>query len=379
MNTGSRPMRERGMTIIETMIGLTIGLLTVLIVYQVYGVAERYKRNTTTSGDAQTTGVFSMFALQREIGNAGAGIAVNTDDLLNCRIPAPGAAQDRGWPLRSVPVLIGKTGAGTDADSDTVTVYYGASNTIVTPALFTAVTAAGGPSYRVQSPVGFNPAGGELVVAVSPTTGQCARSRTTGVVVFDVVNGLVDVSIAGGAPFTVGAGSKLINLGPEPRVQRLLFDVDPATNALRSTDLICPGGGCVPNPLASNIMLFKAQYGIDTNADGVLDTWVRPDPPWDVATLTNPNPANPKALAQQINQIKAVRIAVVVRGDEPDPNLKGAANDFTRKIFADCPTAACTTEDIDVLIAQQPNYGWRYRVYETIVPLRNAIWNPVSP
>ncbi len=298
----------------------------------------------------------------------------------------PGAAEDTGWALRSVPALIGTTGLGTDADSDTVTVYYGASNTIVTPAIFTATSAIGGV-YRVQSPMGFTPAGGELVVAVNTASGECTRRRTTGVVVFDAAQGVVDVSVAGGAPVAVPSGSKLFNLGPEPRVQRLLFDVDPATNALRVTDLICPGGGCVPNPLAGNVMLFKAQYGVDIDGDGVLDVWTRPVAAgplgldWTAAALTNPNPADAKALAQQINRIKAVRIATVIRGDEPDPALK-AANQPTwdHTFFTNCPTALCPLADnVNVSIPQAATLGWRYRAYETVVPLRNAIWNPVSP
>jgi type IV pilus assembly protein PilW len=197
--------------------------------------------------------------------------------------------------------------------------------------------------------------------------------------------GLVDVTIQGGAPFNIGAGAKLLNLGPTARVQRLLFDVNSATNALQSTDLICPNGGCVPNPIASNVVLFKAQYGVDTDGDGVLDTWVRPDAPWDVGTLANTNPGltpvQLKALAQQINQIKAVRIALVVRGDEPDPALKAAAQPtWDHTFFADCPAGPCPlATQVSVSIAQGANFGWRYRAYETVVPLRNAIWNPVSP
>jgi hypothetical protein len=103
---------------------------------------------------------------------------------------------------------------------------------------------------------------------------------------------------------------------------------------------------------------------------------------WTPGHFNAPVPADNKALAQQINRIKAVRIAVLVRGDEPDPALKAtvATPNYLHSFFTQCTTGACPAADnVDVVIPQGPNWGWRYRAYETMVPLRNAIWNPVSP
>ncbi len=75
-----------------------------------------------------------------------------------------------------------------------------------------------------------------------------------------------------------------------------------------------------------------------------------------------------------------MRIAIVVRSDEPD--LKDPALVGQTATLFDCSThdAACQGSDRDQRTRCSPD-GWRYRTYETIVPMRNAIYNngTVSP
>ena len=58
-----RDTRQRGFGLVEVMVGLVIGLIAVLVIYQVFNVAEAFKRNTTAAGEAQSTGLFSTFLL----------------------------------------------------------------------------------------------------------------------------------------------------------------------------------------------------------------------------------------------------------------------------------------------------------------------------
>ncbi len=51
------PRRQRGMGIVETMVGILIGMVVVLAVYNVFALAEGYKRTTVGVADAQTTGL----------------------------------------------------------------------------------------------------------------------------------------------------------------------------------------------------------------------------------------------------------------------------------------------------------------------------------
>ena len=71
------PARQRGMGIVEVMVGILIGMIVVLAIYNVFSLAEGYKRTTVGVADAQTTGLFAQFMLAREIGNAGTGIALD--------------------------------------------------------------------------------------------------------------------------------------------------------------------------------------------------------------------------------------------------------------------------------------------------------------
>ena len=54
------------------------------------------------------------------------------------------------------------------------------------------------------------------------------------------------------------------------------YGYDVASGTLRSTDR---ANGDAPSPLVSNVVNLKFQYGIDSDGDGMLDTWVRAEPP----------------------------------------------------------------------------------------------------
>ena len=69
--------------------------------------------------------------------------------------------------------------------------------------------------------------------------------------------------------------------------------------------------------------------------------------------------------SRRLSSIKAVRIAVVTRSEQFDRE----AGAFAHTLF-NCATPPCDGK-IDITAPAQ----WRYRVYETIVPLRNVIWN----
>ena len=85
--------------------------------------------------------------------------------------------------------------------------------------------------------------------------------------------GVVDLSIAPATPFDVTSNSMVVNLGQANQTQRVRYSV--ASDTLRSLDLVNPAA--VPVPLASNVVNMKAQYGIDNNNDGIIDTWVKAD------------------------------------------------------------------------------------------------------
>ena len=112
-------------------------------------------------------------------------------------------------------------------------------------------------------------------------------------------------------------------------------------------------------PAVSNVVNLKAQFGLDTDNDGTVDTWQPATGNWSAANL----PLQPQATWQQI---RAVRIAIVTRSDqyEIDPVTPGPLEMFCTTI----PCAVAMTLDSD---AQH----YRYKVLETTIPFRNALWN----
>ena len=155
--------------------------------------------------------------------------------------------------------------------------------------------------------------------------------------------------------------SLLFNLGRETRVQRVRYYVDPATNVLYSQNLFRPD--LPPVPLASGVVNLKAQYGIDTDNDGYLDDWVSAsEAGWDANTLMSG--AGTKLEHALVDQGGAHRHRHAQRAVRP----RAPAPSRTRSSTARSPP--CDGK-IDITAPAQ----WRYRVYETIVPLRNVIWN----
>ncbi len=104
----SSVLTQAGFGLVEIMVGMVIGLIAVLVIYQVYNVAEGFKRNTTAAGEAEQAGLYSAFVLSMELGNAGTGLNAAQTDLQWCAPPAPvtGNLSDIANTFRPIPVLI---------------------------------------------------------------------------------------------------------------------------------------------------------------------------------------------------------------------------------------------------------------------------------
>jgi type IV pilus assembly protein PilW len=350
MNTDRRRAHaQHGFSLIEIMIGIVIGMIAVLVIFQVFALAEGIKRNTTSVGDAQQNGLLSSFILNVQLANANNGYAYAMKELGTCTPTANPATT-----FRPLPVLITPGALVTDPDSFVLN--FSQAQRMPAPAPFIGPAAANA-DYTVQSPLGFK--AGDIVVAIS-LSGDCKPSRVNSVTGPDV-NGVVTISHTG-APVGFGTDSVLLNLGPTGSSgpgQRVAYDV--ASGVLRSTNLWDNTGAAlgtpVPNPIASNIINMKMLYGVDNLAGG-LD-WVAPTGIWDpAALLTAPN--------STLARIRAVRIGLVVQGEQWDKT----APDYTWTLFEG------GTQISHTITAVGGNY--RYRTYETTIPRRNPIWNPMS-
>ena len=379
-------VRQTGVGLVETMIGILIGMVVVLVVYNVFSLAEGYKRTTVAAADAQTTGLYAQFVLSREIANSGNGLSGAGGNLATCTFgdvnwptPANFFAGPGARAVRPLAVLI-RDGGGPN-QSDSLIVTYSTAPRVISPMLFVdKPMTAPGDKFYIQSPNGFRAndrvvvigmnGNCELTLVTLVTPGDSVGNVATGIVGLSHPN-TVNLYLPGGA----SDGSRLLNLGQQGEATRTLFDV--ANGQLRTTDLFAAAPAV---PIAQNVVLMKAQYGIDCAGNGVVV--------WTTATATNicgdglnytPDDFMPLAPALSgwngpaLARIRAIRIGVVVRSDEPD--LKDAALTGQTAVLFDCSTHNAACQGRTVLDNTVLTDFYRFRTYETIVPMINAIYN----
>jgi type IV pilus assembly protein PilW len=378
------------MTLVELLVAMVIGLGVTLAVATLLVAGENHKRTTTSTNDADQTGNYAAYALDRAIRSAGSAIAQSaypTDaGVLGCKIsagsilprttpfPAPFAAHFLAGSttnLRVAPVVIGAAQSD-DGKSDVIMVMggSGAAGGVPRPNNGTG----SGNSMVLLSTVGFNQYDLALVSeAGQPGTPDC---------LLEEVNTFTQPTLTFSGPYYTanGASTNLTNMTADTtntyitplgnaaanNVSFQLFGV--GTNyALASYDLLqnlnkVQGVGFdTSQPLADGVIQMNALYGIEsTTTPGIIATWASPsDPGYDVNTVMT--------TAGVMKTIIAVRVALVVRGEYYDKN---AVSPASLTIFSGYTNIGGTSL-AKVVALPSPNY--RYRVFEFTVPLRNMI------
>lgn len=334
---------QRGTSLVELLAGLLVGLVVAFVVLDVFATVELRRRTLAGVAEAQQSGALALSVLAADIANAGNGLAAAATVLATCA-----DSGDVRTTLRPVPVLI--TPGANAAASDSIAVLAGRAPALATP-LPLASAAAPGTGLRVRAPIGF--AASDAIV-VAGLDGSCTTT-TVSAVSAPETDGIVEIARANAAD-AWPATARVVNLGPKTGSERMRYDV--ADGSLRSLDLATPGAS--PNPLASTVVLLKAQYGVDADGDGYLDRWASADAaPWTPADVL----AAPVAT---LARIKALRIGLIVRSDAWDRDL---TTPFDWTLFECGPEDALSCPGR--LAGRLPAH-WRYRVYETAIPLRNA-------
>lgn len=285
MNMNPDNLRSKthgGFSLVDTMVGMVIALLGVIIIFQVFNVSEGIKRTTTSGGDALQNGASALFALERSLKMAGYGIFSSTN-------VAPMPAD----PVGTAPVTIT---AGAANAPDTLAV-----------------------RYRQNWDFGsFPPASG---------TGFAAPSALPAVETLSVQ----------------------VNTVNGHQQAQLVSSVN--DNGVVSTNVISDG-----------IALLKVEYGTDANGNGVIDAneW------------TQAAPAN-------VMSVYAVHVAVVARSAQPEkPSVAGGACDTTT-VFPTWSDSAAVPLDLSGNVGLAAGDDWkcyRYKAFESTVPLRNVVWRP---
>lgn len=377
--------RLAGVSLIELMVAMAIGLLCTLVIASVLGATEGQRRGTTAGADAQVGGSLALYAVQREVAMAGYGFS-GEPGAVGCNLQARfNGAAVTALPAQLAPVFITPGGVG---QSDQVRVLAsskyimedGGANQVgyavatrVIPPMYNPVGA--NQAYNVWSTMGIR--AGDLMVAVINTDANCsvfevAQAPTTAQVLTRADNAArwnppgfpaeatqvrcVDLA-AGCAPLNV-AGSLLVNMG---RIVDVIFSID-AQQRLVASRLDTRTLTRMTQNLQGNVVMMKAMYGRDTNDDGAVDTY-------DYTQPTN---------AAEWARVLAVRIAVVARSTQYEREIVtatapqwvvGRAAQVQGAVT--CGESSCVSLPVDRLDDWQ---HYRYKVFDTIVPLRNQRW-----
>jgi len=346
---GGRGERQpaRGVSLIELLVALVLGMIAVLVVLQVFQAAEGSRRATVGGDDAQNSGIIALTLLQRDLRQAGFGASAMT--VLGCDVTLPGESTLGGRTLDALaPVTINPAGvpAG-DANTDTLRVVYGSG--AGSPEGDRVHTQAATTVYGVGTPTAF--AANDLILAAPQPRPVPCSLQLEPVVASSASPPQVTVA-TGRAGMTDGT---LFNLGRTPRVLSYAVRGSNLTVcdhlAANCTDAARANDPTVWVPIAANIVSLRAQYGRDTSGpplDGVVDVWDRATP----------------TTACGWARTLAVRLVVVARSGQFERDVVTAA----APVWSG---SATTPVDLSGLADWQ---RFRYRSHETTVALRNLAW-----
>jgi type IV pilus assembly protein PilW len=343
---------EAGFGLVEIMVGLAIGLIVTLVIMQVMVNFEGQKRTTSGNGDAQTNGSLALYAIQQQVQMAGFGLPVYSqkNQPLNCALDTAydHDGDEATEPIGLYPMSV--IDGGASGGSDTLIVRAGSSLAGGNPMNVTAVI---GEIIKVDNNLGCKQ--NDVIVASNGTI--CAMSRITEPAEADTTQ----VTLASGAD--IAAGGTLACLGDW---QETVYAVDKG-------NLVESRNGGTATPRVFGIVNIQVQYGISASAtSNQVTEWVDP------AGVTWGTSATTPAIEDR-KRIKALRIAVVARNGlyEKTPVTQACTTD--KGVINNGP---CAWNDSEVSAAPKIDLSgdsdwehYRYRVFETIVPLRNVLWS----
>jgi type IV pilus assembly protein PilW len=355
------------------MVGLLIGMLSVILIMQVFATSEGNKRTTTGGNDAQINGNIALYGLERDIRDAGYGL--NSFNVLGCSLSYTTSGDTAGVTLTSLaPVSINPPAAQVpagDPNTDTLLVVFANPNGPAEGDLINTAPSTG--SYPVTTPAAFIV--NDLVIAL-PAARPSPCALTLGKV---TAKNASTLTVNPGDATGLTLGSVVFNLGQTLTVrayavrQGNLTVCDYAVNNCGSAAYAAPLNSNVWVPVATNIVSLRAQYGRDISGiaasqmTGVVGTFDQKTPG---------TAADTSGLAVQCGWARtlAIRLALVARSPQYDKD----------RVTQNAPTWAGTpvlttspTNPTALTITLSNDSDWehyRYKTLQTTVPIRNVVW-----
>ena len=331
-----------------------------------------------------------------------AGFGINYLQLLGCNVlaydsgPPPAAARD---PMPAFALVAAEITDGAGGAPDTIKFVYGDSNLMVAPVRLNTASNAGTTVHRVNLPFGFNQNDVILVGRSGSAGTSCTMQQVSNDPSSEVIKEEIKHeagprynkdTIAGQPNYpawsnTSQDGGVLYNLGTAPSVSIYSVPNDQVTffgRQLTHQNLLTSADRTV---VMDGIVQMQAEYGKDTTG---LPTPGTGDGTVDEFEATAPTSTD------LWSRVLAIRVAILARSSEFDKSYCSPTPQWTRGNPGAAPVltdfvmrnadgtvdngAACVPGTVPA--SAQPN-NWRhyrYRVFETVIPLRNHIWFPLS-
>ncbi|HUL96524.1 MAG TPA: PilW family protein [Usitatibacter sp.] len=426
MNLRKR-VREAGFTLVEMMVGVLIGMIAIVVMFQVFAISEGQKRTTAGASDAQQEGASSSYLIERDGRMAGYGM--NYFPLYGCNVWGYWNPSGKAFNFTLAPAIITK-GAATVPDK--LVFAYAGTDTVSLPASLVQPTGSTPGYFDIGVSTGQFLLGDLVVFGEVPAAlplKDCSLFQATSYVAGDSSRIRVDsafyVDDAGAtrsaqytpptasttiqpaphnqsyAKWTKGTktGGRVFTLGKSPTV----VEYSVVNNQLVYRSVLNPDDPGVA--IADNIVQFKAQYGIAENNPAALDQNGVAAPTC-LLTTTTPcridastaviqprmTPASPQTSSASPSQwvddlpaapyvmkpddwrrIIAVRFVIVARS-----NQKERTDPVTGVCTATTVMPVWTTNNGTTLdVSADPDWRcYRYKTFEAVAALRNMMWFP---
>ena len=352
--------RAMGFSLVEVLVAAAITLIGLLVITQVFAAYEGWKRTTTGVAQSQEGGLLGAFSIEKDLRHAGLGMIGLRCATINAYNVSASA---KIFALNGMPVTITHIEG---SSRDIINVLYSSSPFGNIAATLQANAPRSSSAIEVDNGLGFSQ--GDLIVISQPPnvcslvqlsneaelTGKAnvtgpGSTWTLSHAPGDAFpwNPPIDLNIFPESPavgYTIG--TRVLNLGHllehtyYVHGDMLRMDERSLVDASQTSFDLIPG-----------VVGLRARYGRDTDNDGVLDVFDN-----DTADVIAKSLA-----AENGNTLNAVQFALIVRSGKRERDLVSGTS------IAFWPGETLPLDD------EARHY--RYRVLQTIVPLKNIIWN----
>ncbi|MEW6759317.1 MAG: PilW family protein [Pseudomonadota bacterium] len=387
--------KDKGFSLVELMVSVVIGLLAVIFATRLMTDSQKNKEAALGGSDSMQNGMLAMFSISGDAEYAGFGI--NEPLIAGCDTVLTDSEDYQLAPVQRGGVTVRPLAAAViengGAGSDRLSLYAGSSPS-GTGIMRLLQDYLGGTQLTVdRRPYGFTQ-GDVILVAPEKKGGKCSIAQISNDIDLVPAPPADQFVMIGGAGYRFNSGAlgdqyragaaRVFNLGPAASLALRTWSVERGFLRLSATDLA--GSGQASQAVADNIVALKAQYGLDTRVGAAFEpeTGMRVGA-WS-SDMIDADSDGVAASAGDYTRIAALRIAVVARSKNPErPNAatgQCTATTALPTVFATLGADNGNTAPVQVEVAVAGDtVDWRcyrYRVFETIVPLRNAGWRPTS-